>query len=126
MHLAATLSAPAEARRAVAELLSGLAPQALAETELLVTELVTNAVRHGGLGENDTIELRVIQRSTLIRVEVAQGGPGFDPAAALAPDPEAVGGWGLLLVSRMASRWGVIRGRPNVAWFEMDLPSPVG
>jgi len=53
----------------------------------------------------------------------AEGGPGFDPAAALVPDPEAIGGWGLLLVSRLASRWGVTRGRPNVAWFEMDLPA---
>jgi hypothetical protein len=39
----------------------------------------------------------------------------------LEPDLEAVGGWGLLLVSRMASRWGVTRGTPNVAWFEIDL-----
>jgi anti-sigma regulatory factor (Ser/Thr protein kinase) len=109
LRLSATLAAPSEARRAVAAALSDVPRRVLAELELLVTELVTNAVRHGGLG--------------VIRVEVAEGGPGFDPATALIPDPEAIGGWGLLLVSRLASRWGVTRGAPNVAWFEMDLPA---
>jgi anti-sigma regulatory factor (Ser/Thr protein kinase) len=123
LRLSATLAAPSEARRAVAAALSDVPHRVLAELELLVTELVTNAVRHGGLGEGDAIELRVIQRGRVIRVEVAEGGPGFDPATALIPDPEAIGGWGLLLVSRLASRWGVTRGAPNVAWFEMDLPA---
>jgi anti-sigma regulatory factor (Ser/Thr protein kinase) len=92
------------------------------ETELLVTELVTNAVRHGGLTAEDTIDLTILVRANVVRVEVAEGGPGFDPASALEVDPEAVGGWGLLLVSRVSSRWGVTRGAPNVAWFEIDLP----
>jgi anti-sigma regulatory factor (Ser/Thr protein kinase) len=126
LRLPATLAAPSEARRAVLAALPDVPGEVLAEMELLVTELVTNAVRHGGLGEGDVIELRVMQRGSAIRVEVAEGGPGFDPAAALVPDPEAIGGWGLLLVSRMASRWGVTRGRPNVAWFEMDLPATLG
>jgi anti-sigma regulatory factor (Ser/Thr protein kinase) len=92
------------------------------QTQLLVTELVTNAVRHGGLSAGDMIEVQVVTREGSIRVEVAEGGPGFDPAVALLTDPEAIGGWGLLLVSRMASRWGATRGSPNVAWFEIDLP----
>jgi anti-sigma regulatory factor (Ser/Thr protein kinase) len=121
VRIAATMRAPSEARRAVSGALAGLAPGVAEETELLVTELVTNAVRHGGLSPDDTIELHLTWRSSVLRVEVADGGPGFDPASALETDPEAVGGWGLLLVSRMASRWGVTRGRPNVAWFEIDL-----
>jgi anti-sigma regulatory factor (Ser/Thr protein kinase) len=83
---------------------------------------VTNAVRHGGLTPSDTITVEVLARDRALRVEVADGGPGFDPASALDPSREDPGGWGLLLVSRLASRWGVSRGRPNVAWFEIDLP----
>lgn len=100
-----------------------LEAEALRETQLLVTELVTNAVRHGGLTPEDMITLEVLLRGPVLRVEVADGGPGFDPASALDPVRENPGGWGLLLVSRMASRWGVTRGRPNVAWFEIDLPA---
>ncbi len=123
LRLPATLAAPSKARRAVVAALPDVAPGVSAEAELLVTELVTNAVRHGGLDADDVIDLRVVRRGSAIRVEVAEGGPGFDPATALAQDPEAVGGWGLLLVSRLASRWGVTRGRPNLAWFEIDLPA---
>ena len=92
------------------------------EAQLLVTELVTNAVRHGGLAPDDAIVLEARLREGTLRVEVADGGPGFDPATALQPHREDPGGWGLLLVSRLASRWGVTRGKPNVAWFELDLP----
>jgi len=92
------------------------------EAQLLVTELVTNAVRHGGLSPGDVISLGVGLQASTLRIEVADGGPGFDPATALEPDREDPGGWGLLLVSRLASRWGVTRGSPNVAWFEIDLP----
>lgn len=121
-RIAATLAAPAEARRLVARACADLPRGLIRETELLVTELVTNAVRHGGLSADDMIDLHLALREGSMRVEVAEGGPGFDPSVALAPDPEAIGGWGLLLVSRMASRWGVTRGSPNVAWFEIDLP----
>ena len=122
MRIAATLEAPSEARRVVVAAMAGCPRDLVGETELLVTELVTNAVRHGGLSSEDMIDLSLHVRSDVIRVEVAEGGPGFDPATALQPDREAVGGWGLMLVSRVASRWGVTRGTPNVAWFEIDLP----
>jgi anti-sigma regulatory factor (Ser/Thr protein kinase) len=99
----------------------GLTSASLREAELLVTELVTNAVRHGGLAEDDVIVMEVGLTGSTLRVEVTDGGPGFDPATALERNPEATGGWGLLLVSRIARRWGVVRGTPNVAWFELDL-----
>jgi anti-sigma regulatory factor (Ser/Thr protein kinase) len=99
----------------------GLSSASLREAELLVTELVTNAVRHGGLSEDDVVVMGVRLNGRILRVEVTDGGPGFDPALALERDPEATGGWGLLLVSRIARRWGVVRGTPNVAWFELDL-----
>jgi serine/threonine-protein kinase RsbW len=121
LRLPATMQAPSGARRALAELLGrGVDPDTVRESELLVTELVTNAIRHGRLAPDDMVVLEIGVRGSTLRVEVADGGPGFDPATALHRDPESTGGWGLLLVSRMAKRWGVIRGTPNVAWFEID------
>jgi anti-sigma regulatory factor (Ser/Thr protein kinase) len=93
----------------------------LREAELLVTELVSNAIRHGRLAADDVVVLEVGISGSTLRVEVTDGGPGFDPASALERNPEANGGWGLLLVSRIAKRWGVTRGTPNVAWFEIEV-----
>ncbi len=34
--------------------------------------------------------------------------------------PVSGSGWGLYIVQRLASRWGVVRGRPSFVWFEID------
>jgi anti-sigma regulatory factor (Ser/Thr protein kinase) len=94
------------------------------DLRLLVTELVTNSLRHSRLGAGDVIHL-VVQMEpqmepTTLRVEVHDPGTGFDaPAPPQAPDLGA--GWGLYLLGRIADRWG-IQGRPSTCvWFEMDL-----
>jgi anti-sigma regulatory factor (Ser/Thr protein kinase) len=121
----ATLRAPERARRAVDESVGELVPPELvSRAELLVTELITNAVRHGGLGPGDEIDVGVVLEGSSLRVEVADRGPGFDPPPEQAPHAEPAGGWGLMMMSRFSSRWGVSRGTPNVAWFEIDLPRP--
>ena len=63
-------------------------------------------------------------RQGTIRVEVRDGGGGFDPGT---PRPRSgeeaagYGGYGLFLVERMASRWGVERDDGTLVWFELDL-----
>ena len=84
---------------------------------LLVSEVVSNSVRHGeGTGP---IQLRVTLGPSTIRVEVEDPGPGF----ALPPDLEPRGrhdGWGLLLVDRISARWGVVAGATTLVWFEIE------
>jgi anti-sigma regulatory factor (Ser/Thr protein kinase) len=83
---------------------------------LLVSELVTNAVLHGGAGAE--LELTISLADDLLRVEVLDSGPGFVPRPrALAPDD--VGGWGLYLVERLARTWGVSSGDGTRVWFEL-------
>ena len=78
------------------------------EIELLITELVTNAVRHGGMTEGNTIGLRMDVAPGALRVEVRDSGPGFVPGT---PHPRDFdrggGGLGLVLLNRFARRWGV-------------------
>jgi signal transduction histidine kinase len=83
---------------------------------LLASELVANAVKHAA-AELVSIRFEVVPR--LVRVEVADEGPGFTPEPSQ-PDPTAVGGWGLHLVNELSSRWGTIDGPGARVWFEID------
>ncbi|MDX6698193.1 MAG: serine/threonine-protein kinase RsbW [Solirubrobacteraceae bacterium] len=112
--------APGAAREILdATLAQRLDPEALSELRLVVSELVTNAVLHGPRGHGD-IELVVDVAGDVARVEVADGGQGFTPPGG-PPEPADVGGWGLVVVDRLASRWGVQGGRFTRVWAEVPL-----
>jgi anti-sigma regulatory factor (Ser/Thr protein kinase) len=89
----------------------------LAETlRLLVTELVTNSVKHAGA---DTILLKVLVGNSAVWTEVADAGPGFEPAQTGSPANDHTG-WGLFLVERLAERWGVNQDANGTkVWFEL-------
>jgi anti-sigma regulatory factor (Ser/Thr protein kinase) len=91
----------------------------LDDVRLLVTELVTNSVRHGGGGP--LVGLDVFLGGGRLRIEVVDEGQGFTPHART-PDQSPDGGWGLHLVDRLADRWGVQGDRGTLVWLEIDLP----
>ena len=87
---------------------------------LLLSELVTNAIQHGGAGEHETIQVRVASSYEKVRVEVFDPGPNAaGPRNRLEPE----GGFGLLLVDRLASGWGreKVESGGSLAWFELVL-----
>jgi anti-sigma regulatory factor (Ser/Thr protein kinase) len=90
----------------------------LGDAELLVSELASNALRHGR-GE---IILRARLDDDRLLVEVIDDGSGFERALRRR-DFEEVGGWGLEIVEDVASRWGVHEGTTHV-WFELERPGP--
>src|SRR4051794_4797972 len=113
------LQAPQHARRAIEEHFgTTVDADMLASVELLTTELVSNAVRHGGAGEDQVVELHLARAPAGLRIEVCDPGDGFDAGT---PQPYGEGGYGLFLVSEVSSRWGVARVKSNVTWFEMDF-----
>lgn len=119
LQLAPDAQAPRTARHAVAGL--AVVPGDDAETvKLLVTELVTNSVRHAGLPADQPILLAVRRLGTVLRVAVTDDGPGFEHEPGQ-PLPLVAGGRGLLLVERLSDRWGVTRGRGTCVWFELDV-----
>jgi anti-sigma regulatory factor (Ser/Thr protein kinase) len=120
VELEGTPDAAAEARRALARFADHVPERRLRDVRLLVSELVTNAVRHAGLSPDDKIRLLVQHRDSVLRVEVHDPGTGFEPRPPV-PDPARASGWGLYLVDELADRWGMegTRGGTRI-WFELD------
>jgi anti-sigma regulatory factor (Ser/Thr protein kinase) len=120
LELSSSVDAAAEARRALARVDGELPERRMRDVRLLVSELVTNAVRHAGIGQGAPIRLVIDTRGGVLRVEVHDRGSGFEPRAS-EPDPARASGWGLFLVEQLADRWGVEGARPGTRiWFEVD------
>jgi anti-sigma regulatory factor (Ser/Thr protein kinase) len=128
LSMPAAAHSAAEARRALDSLEDEVDPALLEDLRLMVTELVTNSVRHADTDGPADVGLSVSVAPDRVRVEVRDRGRGFDRDGARrrAPDgrdgePELrAGGWGLYLVDRLASRWGVGREGGTRVWFELD------
>jgi len=107
--------APGRARRAIEQLQGQLDDTTLQDLRLLISELVTNSVRHGeGEGIRVVLDVRGARH---VRCEVVDGGSGFTPRARTKP-PTEPGGWGLTMVERLSAAWGVREGSTHV-WFEL-------
>lgn len=117
--LPAAPEAPSRARQSLWELHSLLDPRVFEDLRLLVSELVTNSLRHAGLSTRDVIHLRVDLTDGQIRVEVCDEGPGFEFNEET-PSLYQQSGWGLFLVRQIADRWGVRRNRTTCVWFELS------
>lgn len=124
LRLRATRTAPRRARRALSQLQLAL-PLAF-DAQLLVSELVSNSVRHAGLGRDDPIRVTADWSGDRLWVHVRDRGRprrASPVAGSIRPAPGAESGWGLYLVDRLASRWGTTTGG---YWFELrgDQPHP--
>ncbi|MET7622675.1 ATP-binding protein [Streptomyces sp. NPDC005408] len=95
-------------------------PREESETvQLLVSELVTNAVRHGA----GPILLSVTVRSTSLRCEVTDAHPAFPCLKAAGADDES--GRGMRLLHELSHRCGVRPAhRGKTVWFEVRAPGP--
>ena len=119
VRLARDPESAAAARRALDEISDQLTPRRLEDARLLVSELVTNSIRHAGLPDGELIRLVVVAGERALRIEVCDSGPGFELAEPV-PDPSRPSGWGLYLVRELADRWGVERATGTRVWFELD------
>jgi anti-sigma regulatory factor (Ser/Thr protein kinase) len=119
LRLAPTRLAPATARGALAPLSTTVDGETLESTALLVSELVTNAVRHAGLRGDERIELCVETSPDRVFVRVTDPGQGIGKPPAM-PRADHPAGWGLFLVGQIADRWGIERDGQTQVWFEID------
>lgn len=115
LHLAGHLSEVARARRLTMQL-AAVQGVDVDDAALLVTELASNALRHGGPGVD--LWLRPLEQGGL-RVELVDGRPGALPQLDR-PEDDAEGGRGLLIVSALAREWGSERlSAGKCVWFEL-------
>jgi anti-sigma regulatory factor (Ser/Thr protein kinase) len=116
VHLRGGPEAARAARASLRSQLEGrLDEGVLDDMQLLVSEVVTNGIRHGD-GEID-VEVLVNDKTALVRCR--DRGTGFEPSAAPKPHADGSGGYGLVLVDRLSERWGVVRDRGSCVWFEL-------
>jgi serine/threonine-protein kinase RsbW len=86
--------------------------------KLVISEVVTNAIRHGA--SDAVVTVAVTPKEEFLCVQVTDAGGGLAPKPqALASDED--GGFGLFLVERLTRRWGVTRENDHTrVWFELD------
>jgi anti-sigma regulatory factor (Ser/Thr protein kinase) len=98
--------------------------------ELLVSEIVTNAVQ-AAAGQDAAVCLRLSSDYAQLRIEVWDADPRPPAKAPIAdgvPDLEAEGGRGLFLVAALSTRWGWVPTQGpagKVVWCELDAERPV-
>ena len=128
-HLAfwvvATPRAVQAARRAIDCLADWIPEAQLSDLYVIVSELVTNSVRHAGLSPSSSVGIDLVVEPGSLRGRISDPGVGFDPATVPEPVPGQGGGWGLHIVRQMARSWGVVRPSSGgvAVSFEIDLPS---
>ena len=122
LSLPSDASAPSLARGMLAEVLGDRAgSEGLSRGQLALSEVVSNAVRHGGAEGPDSIQVVIHCSDDTLSVTVIQPGPvGDRPSIVAMPDPWSTSGYGLVIVDAVADQWGVHVDPPSV-WFEMRL-----
>lgn len=108
---------PAEARQMLDARLH-LPAEPAHKARLLVSELVTYRLRHGGLDFDEVIDVSVWRAGDRLRVEVHDGGTAYDPPTAAGV---ADGEWALAIIEGLSDAWGIDRGPTTTIWFELAL-----
>ena len=103
IDLAANVEAPTCARNHVRDAWGHLDDSVLGDIELIVSELVTNAVRHGA----PIIQLRLRADPFAVDVAVLDRGADLPPERPVPVADDSLGGRGMLLIDTLANRWGV-------------------
>ena len=139
LTLADTPSSPASARRHVADVLLGwkmCSEETVETTRLVVSELVTNAIRHPGAAASSlpsgpdpvsAVELMLEATDSMVRISVRDRDP--TPPRLKEVGVEAAGGRGIFLVASLSTRWGHCPYWPEpgkVVWAEVPLLSGNG
>lgn len=119
LTLTEDLHAPSRARAWVSARTPDLPPATVQDTLLMVSELVTNAVRHG----SPDIVLSLAVLSDRVRIAVQDRGEAL-PVVSARPSADRPAGRGLLIVAATASDWGVVREegqQGKTVWAELPL-----
>ena len=113
-------SPPRRSAQSCAAGLPGVCPSRSWATRFVATELVSNSIRHAGLGATDVVRVRATEGDGVLHIEVEDPGRAGKPQRR-EPDPLR-GGLGLNLVDALALHWGVAGNGETVGVVWADLP----
>src|SRR3954447_12827662 len=121
LNLASDDATPGRVRRTLRVVCAGADSAAIADAELAVTEVVTNAVLHAG---GDGVSISFWSEGPVLDVVVSDGGPGFTP-----PVPrrgiDQIGGRGLSIVDTVSESWGSSICAPSSVWMRFAMPESI-
>ena len=122
IRMAPGRAAPGLARQHIRSgLPADLSAGRMCDLVLLTSELVTNAVEYSDAG---SLDLTIVRGRTFTRIEVSSPNESWARAPEPhSPEPDQIGGWGLLLVEQLSDRWGT-SDADCMVWFEFDHPAP--
>lgn len=112
--------APSLARQALDTLSGPIDAECMDDLRLLVSEVVTNSVRHAPPGAKGLIQLTIMTTQESVRAEIRDSGPGFTfVPRSRRFNIDQVSGWGLDIVRRVAESWGISNEGGVCVWFEI-------
>jgi hypothetical protein len=112
-------SAPAIARKLLAENARTLSPDVLSHAQLLISELVSHRVRLTSEVSDGELDLDISLTRSCLRVQLSDD---QCRAPRVRPDPgEPVLGWELQQVAELSDRWGMRHDTRTTLWWELDL-----
>jgi anti-sigma regulatory factor (Ser/Thr protein kinase) len=123
MRIQGGAGAPSKARRSVLSQVGfQLDPGRASDLGLIVSELVTNSVRHANVGSEQTLTIELTKLEDRLRLAIIDHGSALEPS--LRPrEEDKAGGFGLFLVDRVSASWGVSHGPAGTTrvWCELAL-----
>jgi anti-sigma regulatory factor (Ser/Thr protein kinase) len=112
-------AAPTTARRALTDWLGAHTTNGLlSDAPLIVSELVTNSLRHAGLKGAAAVRVCAALADGVLRIEVEDAGTN-GAVIRRTPNRDRGGGFGLNIVDSLALRWGVERAGGTTVWVEL-------
>lgn len=113
--------APSSARAALSVLEPYVDKDQLQTLRLVITELITNSIRHSGMNGQGVVALDIRMREGVLRCTISDPGPGFEKPEIVKPHDNRPGGFGLVILASVADRWGVSHDDLFRVWFELAV-----
>lgn len=114
------VQAPRRARSVMSAHLRGIDPAVAPDAELIISELVTNSIRHAGVGSDQLVAVDLMVLDERLRITVTDPGCDLEPRL-ITEDPDGLGGHGLRLVEQLSVSWGVGRDAVGATQVWCDL-----
>ncbi len=112
--------APGCARRLAGPYLTQIDRAVASDAELILSELVSNSVRHAGVGSDEMVTVDLVVLDEHLRITVSDPGGALEPRL-LTETADGLGGHGLRLVRQLSVAWGVGRDAVGATQVWCDL-----